>query len=150
MYAGAPTCAGTEKAVQILKRLFETAVKQNNFQRVVRECKITGGGVGHCVCELTVEEQHANPMRTLHGGLTASLIDIASTAALMTTERAQAGVSVDLNVTYMRPAKVGDTVIFDAKVLKVGKSLAFTEVDITNKKDGELVAVGRHTKALMP
>jgi len=34
-------------------------------------------------------------------------------------------------------------------VLKVGKKLAFTNVDITNKEDGQLIATGRHTKALV-
>ena len=50
---------------------------------------------------------------------------------------------------YMRPAKKGDTISIVAECLKVGKTLAFVNVDILNKSDGaKIVAQGRHTKLL--
>ncbi len=60
---------------------------------------VVAGGGGRCVCELTVAEEHANPQGTLHGGLTATLVDVVTTAALLSTERALPGVSVDMNIT---------------------------------------------------
>nr|XP_040138033.1 acyl-coenzyme A thioesterase 13 [Ictidomys tridecemlineatus] len=53
------------------------------------------------ICEMKVEEQHANKMGTLHGGLTATLIDSISTVALLCSERGLPGVSVDMNITYV-------------------------------------------------
>lgn len=53
------------------------------------------------ICEMKVEEEHTNKFGTLHGGLTATLIDSISTMALMGTERGLPGVSVDMNVTYV-------------------------------------------------
>ena len=53
------------------------------------------------ICEMEVEEQHANKYGTLHGGLTATLVDNISTLALMCTERGVPGVSVDMNITYV-------------------------------------------------
>ena len=47
---------------------------------------------------------------------------------------------------YIRAAKEGETILVDANALKVGKSLAFLSVDITNKESGKLIAQGRHTK----
>jgi len=69
-------------------------------ESIVQKCKLVDGDVGRCVCELTVEEEHQNPAHALHGGMTATLVDIVSTAALLTTEQAKAGVSVDLNVSW--------------------------------------------------
>lgn len=48
---------------------------------------------------MKVEEEHTNRGGTLHGGLTATLVDVVSTAALLYTERAVPGVSVDMNIT---------------------------------------------------
>ena len=47
----------------------------------------------------------------------------------------------------MNPAHIGDTLLIDAECQKLGKTLAFAAVDI-HKKDGSLVAQGRHTKYL--
>ena len=50
----------------------------------------------------------------------------------------------------MRPAKKGDTISIVAECLKVGKTMAFVNVDILNKSDGnKIIAQGRHTKILL-
>lgn len=54
---------------------------------------------GKVVCELKVEEEHTNRGGTLHGGLTATLVDNISTVAIMYSERCAPGVSVDMNIT---------------------------------------------------
>lgn len=48
----------------------------------------------------------------------------------------------------MSPAKVGEDLVITAHILKQGKTLAFTSVDLMNKTTGKLVAQGRHTKYL--
>lgn len=46
----------------------------------------------------------------------------------------------------MRPARKGDTLSIVAECLKVGKTMAFVNVDIFNKSEGnKVVAQGRHT-----
>jgi len=48
---------------------------------------------------------------------------------------------------YMRPAKKGDTISIVAECLKVGKTMAYFNVDIFNKSnENKLIAQGRHTK----
>lgn len=54
---------------------------------------------GKVVCEMRVEEEHTNRGGTLHGGCTATLVDVISTVAIMYSERAAPGVSVDMNIT---------------------------------------------------
>lgn len=56
---------------------------------------------GKVVCEMRVEEEHTNRGGTLHGGLTATLVDVISTMAIMNSERGAPGVSVDMNITWV-------------------------------------------------
>lgn len=75
------------------------------------------------------------------------MVDVVSTASLITVSD-NPGVSADLNVQFISPGPGEEEVEVDAKVLKVGKSLAFMEVTISTVKDGRLVAKGSHTKFL--
>ncbi|KAF6073809.1 acyl-CoA thioesterase 13 [Phyllostomus discolor] len=118
------------------------------FDRILEKVTLVSAAPGKVTCELRVEEEHTNKFGTLHGGLTATLVDTISTLALLCTERALPGVSVDMNITYMSPAKVGEDVVITAHVLKQGRTLAFASVDLTSKATGKLVAQGRHTKHL--
>lgn len=118
------------------------------FDRVLEKVTLVSATPGKLICEMKVEDDHANKYGTLHGGLTATLVDNISTLALVSTERGLPGVSVDMNITYMSPAKIGEDLLITAHVLKQGKTLAFTSVDVTKKATGKLVAQGRHTKHL--
>lgn len=102
-------------------------------------------GAGEAVVELDVLPKVQNIIGALHGGATATLVDHAGTLAIVTADRdARPGVTTDLNVTYLAPGT--GTVVAHAKVLKVGKTMAYVTVDITRKADGVLVAQGRMTK----
>ena len=46
----------------------------------------------------------------------------------------------------MKGAKIGDSVLIEAKTVKAGKKIAFLEVDIKNKETGEVLVQGTHTK----
>ena len=63
--------------------------------------QIISAGQGNCLAELKVDEEHVNVAGVLHGGMTALLVDIVSTLALVTNEGAKPGASVDLNVSYV-------------------------------------------------
>lgn len=102
---------------------------------------------GHVSVELDVEEEHANTFGTLHGGFTAALIDIVTTTALCATRRGKPGVSVDLHVTYLAPAKIGETIVVNAYVTRRGQNLGFTTADIYRKSDHTKIATAMHTKA---
>ena len=87
---------------------------------------------------------------SVHGGVLAAMVDIAMLRALVPllrkTERA-AG-TVDLNITYLRPA-VGDYIDAIAEVLRKGRTTAVTEVSIVDRA-GRLCAKGRTIYALKP
>ncbi|KAG2467183.1 acyl-coenzyme A thioesterase 13 [Polypterus senegalus] len=131
-----------------LKSIIRAMTDSPGFDRVLSKVNLVTASPGKVVCEMKVEEEHTNRAGTMHGGLTATLVDVISTAALMYTERGAPGVSVDMNITYMNAAKLGDDVLITAQVLKQGKTLAYAVVDVTNKATGKPIAQGRHTKFL--
>ncbi|XP_051872258.1 acyl-coenzyme A thioesterase 13 isoform X1 [Pristis pectinata] len=131
-----------------LRQVVEGLTGGTGFDRILSKMAVVSASPGKIVCEMKVEEKHVNRAGNLHGGLTATLVDVVSTAALLNTERALPGVSVDMNITYMNAAKLGEDIIITAQVLKEGRSLAFTTVDVTSKVTGKLLAQGRHTKHL--
>jgi acyl-coenzyme A thioesterase 13 len=97
---------------------------------------------------MKVGAEHLNRGGGLHGGLSSTIVDIVTTYALMTNnlENIKAGVSVDLHVTFLKGAKENDELIIDAKTIKCGKTLAFLECEIRNKKCNSLLVKGAHTK----
>ena len=88
-------------------------------------------------------EGNSNPGGALHGGVAASVIDIA--AALVgragTDDRAdlEHGV-VDLAVTYLAAA-INEGIVAEARLLRRGKELAFVEVDVRSD-GGKAIARG--------
>ncbi|XP_067906240.1 acyl-coenzyme A thioesterase 13 [Heterodontus francisci] len=135
-------------SLNVLRQVVQGLTGGTGFDRVLNKMTVVSASPGKIVCEMKVQQEHVNRAGTLHGGLTATLVDVVSTTALLNTERALPGVSVDMNVTYMNAAKLGEDIIITAQVLKEGKSLAFTTVDLTSKVTGNLLAQGRHTKYL--
>ncbi|NXW32005.1 ACO13 thioesterase, partial [Phaetusa simplex] len=85
--------------VESLREAMKYMVESQGFDRVLRKMKLLSATPGKIVCEMKVEEEHTNRGGTLHGGLTATLVDVVSTTALLYTERAMPGVSVDMNIT---------------------------------------------------
>ena len=107
---------------------------------------VTRVGSGEVTMSMRVEPQHANAFNTLHGGCQSLIVDVAGTMALLSTDPTRPGVSVELNTSFLRPAKVGETISIIGRVLKTGKRIGYTEVSIYNAA-GELCATGRHIKA---
>lgn len=48
--------------------------------------------------------------------------------------------------SYMNAAKEGDNIEVEAVTRKLGKKIAFLEVEVRNKDNNKVLATGRHTK----
>ena len=132
-------------AQALLGRLTASA----RFDRVLGGLRVTrvDEAAGEVDCEFEVEEGLTNTYATLHGGATATLVDVVGSMALLARDPTRAGVSVDLSVSYIAAARAGETVRCLGRALKVGRRLGFSSVELRRKSDGELLAAGRHTKA---
>jgi uncharacterized protein (TIGR00369 family) len=101
---------------------------------------------GHATFVLPFDEEFANlTSGTVHGGITATVIDTASGFALRSTFDEPAAVrltTTDLNVRYVRPAR--DDVRVTADVVRAGDSMGVTECEVTTVHEGErkIVATG--------
>ncbi|XP_045614158.1 acyl-coenzyme A thioesterase 13 [Procambarus clarkii] len=138
--------ASSNATKKFLQQVLTAVAEGAGFNKNLSKLRIVSGGMGKCTAEMKVEQEHTNRAGILHGGLTATLVDAVSTMALMTTEQALPGVSVDINVSYISAAKTGEEIIINAETLRVGRNLAFLNVDVINKESGALIAKGSHTK----
>lgn len=94
---------------------------------------------GYAVFDLPFDEKFTNiESGTIHGGITATIIDTASGFALRSTFEDPPSVQLtttDLNVRYVRPA-YGDIRV-EASVVRVGETMGYTECDVTTVHEGE-------------
>lgn len=97
---------------------------------------------------LPINSLHSNSKGTLHGTLSACVVDWAAGMAIASHGATSTGVSTDLSVSYLSTAKEGDVVEIEGRTGKVGKTLAFTTVTISKEVDGKstIVIQGSHTK----
>ncbi|XP_011499673.1 PREDICTED: acyl-coenzyme A thioesterase 13 [Ceratosolen solmsi marchali] len=134
------------KAAELIKCIFDKTRLSKSFGQVLKNAKIVSVEDGKVKAELKICEDHLNLGGSLHGGYISTLVDCFSTYALMAYKNSPPGVSVDLHVTFLKPAFCGDVVIIDAKTVKVGRRLAFLKVKILKADDGAIVARGIQTK----
>ncbi|CAH2103853.1 unnamed protein product [Euphydryas editha] len=135
------------KAAKVAELFTKTIATTKCFDQNLRKVKVVCCDSGKMVCHFQVGPEHLNQRGTLHGGFIAHLVDAISTYALTANENVETrGVSVDLSVSYMSAAKEGDNIEVEAVTRKLGKKLAFLEVEVRNKDNDQLLATGRHTK----
>jgi len=97
--------------------------------------------------ECEISEMKQNGMGTLHGGVTATLVDAAVGIALIGQLGGQLVTTVELKVNYLRPASHGK-VHARARLLKVGKTLGFGTAEV-HDPHGRLVASGSATYMIL-
>ncbi|CAO3621870.1 unnamed protein product [Cunninghamella echinulata] len=101
------------------------------------------------VWNFEVTESHCNQLGNLHGGCVATLIDLASSFAILVydgkTKWKRMGVSTDLSVNYMLGVPAGENVKVECVVQRVGKNLANIYTVIYNEA-GKICYTGSHTK----
>ena len=96
------------------------------------------------VClRLPYRDENSNPGQALHGGVLASLIGIAGGAAAWTGIEERPGLetsTLDLTVNYLAAA-IGEAVVATADVLRRGKEIVYSQVDVRTDA-GKRIAAG--------
>jgi uncharacterized protein (TIGR00369 family) len=89
---------------------------------------------------MDVTPQFCNPMGSLQGGIATTALDDAAATAVIAKSRRRVGVpTIEFKVSFFGPAKMGQTVWFEGRVLKYGRSIVFAEADMVDAA-GKLLA----------
>lgn len=88
---------------------------------------------------LDVEERHANPMGTVHGGILCDLADAAMGMSFASTlEEGESFTTLELKINYLRPFWTG-RLTARGRVVHRGRTVGLTECDVEDD-EGRLVA----------
>lgn len=97
--------------------------------------------------QLLVEARHLNSKQSLHGSVSATLIDFIGGVCIASYDkRDNTGVSTDMHISFVSGAKLGDLLDVEGKVVRCGGTLAYTEATIRKAVDKSVVTTGTHTK----
>jgi len=124
-----------------------THTKVPLFEANLAGLRVEDARPGWIKASLPVTARIRNRMNTLHGGCTATIVDVVTTLALATVSK-RLGVSLQINTTYMAPIGVGETVEITAKVEKVGSTIAHVSAELRNQGSRVMAAQGHHVKFL--
>lgn len=105
---------------------------------------------GYVRISLLLEGKHTNPNGVMHGGVATTLMDEALGAVVASIRGAEAvrmapHATVDMNVSFLAGPSAGDEIVVEGRALKVGRSVAFGEAEVTRRGRGDLIAKGRFT-----
>lgn len=90
-----------------------------------------------------------NPAGVIQGGFLAAMLDDTMGPAVFTmTEGALYTATIDMNVSFLAPAKVGP-LFGEGQVIQLGKSVAFIEAKLTDEA-GALLARATSSARLIP
>ena len=103
------------------------------------DIRLVESGDNHAVMEVTVAEKHANYFGGAHGGLLAILADTACFFSRPLIPAGKKVSTVNLNLNYMRPARLGDRLRARAELVRLGRQTANLDIRITNESGKELV-----------
>jgi uncharacterized protein (TIGR00369 family) len=89
---------------------------------------------------MEVTPQFCNPMGSLQGGIATTALDDAAATAVIARAQRRVGVpTIEFKVSFFGPAKLGQTIWFEGRVLKFGRTITFAEADMLDA-DQKLLA----------
>ncbi|MDO4175951.1 MAG: PaaI family thioesterase [Bacillota bacterium] len=134
----------TQKALEehVKKTLYENNVLQKDTMNGLMK-----GADGGCsfedktlTFEFPVQDWQANRVGKLHGGAICTAFDLTIAALARFYAGENFAPTISLDVKYVRPAEVGDTLIVTAKATSTGRRITQLTGEAVRKSDGKLVA----------
>ncbi|KAK7413312.1 hypothetical protein QQX98_007822 [Neonectria punicea] len=120
------------------------------YSLLLSSIKLISTTRGSATTRLVLEPNHVNSRGTLHGAVSATIIDFTTGLAIASWDlRETTGASVDMHISYLSTARIGETLEIVSTANKVGGSMSFSTIRISKiAEDGTstLVTLGQHTK----
>ena len=100
---------------------------------------------GFARLEMPVRPEHQNTVGYLHGGVIASLLDIAGAfAGSYGIARERVSVTINLNCNYMAPHKT-DLVVVEGEIIRKTRTLFFARANLMDPANNRLCATATGT-----
>lgn len=127
--------------IEVFKSKIGTRASEQGLAPLSRwlDGKLVAAEVGSLSVEFDIREDFSNPAMILHGGVAAAMMDEVMGMTVYSLGKDAFFASVNLNVDYLRPAKVGETVLVKSEIIKDGHTIVHAECVITNQ-EGKIVA----------
>ncbi len=107
-------------------------------------------GGGRARLALEVRDHHLRTFGILHGGVFAAMLDaVMGTAAASSARPGHDVVTVQLNVNFIRPVALGESLVASAEVEHAGRRTAVARGEIRTAS-GDLAALGSATFMFLP
>ena len=94
---------------------------------------------GKLSCEYQIRKDMGNAAGILHGGVMAAIMDDIIGAAVFTLGEDHFFTSINLNVDFLSPGKIGEKIIANAKVVREGKTIMHASCELLSE-EGKLIA----------
>jgi uncharacterized protein (TIGR00369 family) len=140
----------TMSGLEFVKGLASGALPLNTIARTLGYDVIEAES-GRVVITLTPNDAHLNPWGTVHGGLTATLLDSAMGLAIQSMlDTGVASTTLEFKITLVRPVTVeAGEIRAEGKVLNCGRRVGTADGRVTDLK-GRLLAHGTTTCLIFP
>lgn len=121
------------------------------FPHAARQFTVLSAGAGAAVLRLDVTEEHLRPGGTVSGPAMFGLADVAFYAAVLSAVGPEAlAVTTNCSVDFMRKPPAGVPLRAEARLLKLGRSLAVGDVFLLSGDNPAPVARASMTYAIPP
>lgn len=87
-----------------------------------------------------VREEWLNPLRTLHGGILATMMDDAIGVAVFSLGLPEFFTTINLNADYFVPVQAGQEINVRAEIVKEGKQILHAVCEVRLAENGRLIA----------
>mmetsp|Transcript_26681 Transcript_26681/g.35707 ORF Transcript_26681/g.35707 Transcript_26681/m.35707 type:complete len:148 (-) Transcript_26681:78-521(-) len=120
-------------------------IAANQFGELL-EKKFQIVGPGEVIYSMLVREKHLATPIAAHGGSIAALMDATMGVAALSQviEENKVVSTIEMKISFLAPAKLGDDLKGTAKIIKSGRRILFVEGLIENQ-DGKKIAVATGT-----
>lgn len=101
--------------------------------------KLTAAEEGSLSVEFVVREEMLNPGQILHGGIATTMMDDVMGMTVFSLGRKDFYATINVSVDFLRPARLGDTVIAKSQVVRAGDSVINITCELAHT-DGKTIA----------
>ncbi len=90
---------------------------------------------GYVKLQFTVKEYMLNPLKILHGGVAATMLDELMGAAGFLLNRPVGYATINMNVDYLRSARLEEVLIGEGEIVRAGKNVIHAKATLVNSEN---------------